>query len=79
MAGRLFTEVAVNSNDAYHPEPLFGSCGRGALSARAIYRVGGLRGLAHSIASDPSLVAYPFPDVGSSHGAAALALSINSP
>jgi hypothetical protein len=78
-AGRLFTAVAVSSSNACSPERLFGSCDCWALPARAIYRVGGLRGRAYAIASDPSLAAYRFPDLGNSHGVAALALSVNSP
>lgn len=76
---RLFTVVEVNSNHACGPEPLFSSRGFRALSARAIYRVGGLRGPAHAIASRSSLVAYSFPDLGNSHSVAAMALSFNSP
>ena len=76
---RLLTALEVNSDHACGPECLFGSCDCCALPARAIYRLGGLRGRAHAIASDPSLVAYRFPDLGNSHGTDALALSFNSP
>ena len=78
-ADRLLTPVAVSSNHAYGLKPLFGSCDCCALPARAVYRLGGLRGLAHLIASHPSRVAYRFPDLGNSDGANALALSINAP
>src|SRR5262249_10317304 len=71
--------VAVNSNHARGPESLFRPCDSCALPARTIYRVGDLRSLAHPIASHPSLVAYRFIDLGNSHGANALALSINAP
>jgi hypothetical protein len=46
--------------------------------ARAVYRVGGLWGPAHAIASDPLLVAYRFPDLGNSHGGTAVALFFNA-
>src|SRR6266536_1970116 len=76
---RLLTAIAVSSNHAYGPKPLFGSCDCGALSARTIYRLGSLRGRVHAIAAHPSLVAYRLPDLGNSHGVAALALSVNAP
>jgi hypothetical protein len=75
----LVTAIAVSSNHAYGPKPLFGSSDCGALSARTICRLGGLRGRGHAIASHPSLVAYRFPHLGNSHGVAALALSVNAP
>src|SRR6266498_1327828 len=70
--------IAVRSNHAYDPKPLFGSCGRCALPARTLYCLGGLRGLAHPIASYPSLAAHRFPDLGNCHGVVALALSANA-
>ncbi|PYX64435.1 MAG: hypothetical protein DMG78_30585 [Acidobacteria bacterium] len=70
----LATAIAVSSNHAYGSRPLFGSCDCRALSARTIYRLGGLRGRGHPISSNPPLVAHRFPDLGSSHGANALAL-----
>jgi hypothetical protein len=76
---RLLTAIAVSSNHAYAPKPLFGSCDCCALSARTIYRLGGLRGRGHAIAPHPSLVAHRFPDLGNPHGVAALALSVNGP
>ena len=75
----MVTTVAVNSNHARASESLFRARDCSAPPARAIYLVGGLRSLAHPIASRPSLVAYPFPGLGDSHGANALALSINAP
>ena len=74
----LFTAVAVNSVNACGPERLFSSCQCRALPARAIYRVGGLRGSAHAISSDSSLAAYPFSDLGNCHGVAAVALSLDT-
>lgn len=73
------TVIAVNSSHACAPDPLFGSCDCRALRARAIYRVGGLRGPAHTIASRSSLAPYRFPGLGNSHGTAAVALSFNAP
>jgi hypothetical protein len=75
---RLLTAIAVSSNHAYGPKPLFGSCHCRARSARTIYRLGGLRGRGHAIPSRPSLAAYRFPDLGNPHGVAALALSLNA-
>src|SRR5258708_33102857 len=71
--------VAVDSNHACGPEPLFGSCDCCALPARTIYRVGDLRRRAHASAPGSSLVAYRFPDLGNSRGVANLALSFDSP
>ena len=76
-AGGLLTALAVNSNHARGPS-LLRAGDRCALPARTIYPVGDLRGLAHAIASRSSLVAYRFPDLGNSHGADTLALSINA-
>jgi len=70
--------VAVNSVNACGLERLFSACWCRALAARAIYRVGGLRGSAHAIASDSSLVAYRFSDLGNCHGVAVVALSLDS-
>src|SRR5215813_5541839 len=76
--GGLFIALAVNSNYACAPESLLGCCGRCALLARTLCRVGGLRGLGHPISSNPSLVAHRYPDLGNSDGANTLALSINA-
>src|SRR5579864_4726636 len=76
---RLLTAIAVSSNHAYDPKPLFGSCDCCALSARTIYRLGGLRCRVHAIASHPSLAVYRFPDLGNPHRADALALSVDAP
>jgi hypothetical protein len=76
---RFLTAIAVSSDHAYGPKPLFGSCDCCALSARTLYCLGGLRSLAHAIASHPSLAAYRFPDLGDSHGGNALALPFNTP
>ena len=75
----MVSTVAVNSNHARASESLFRARDCRAPPARTIYLVGSLRSLAHAIASDPSLVAYRFPGLGNSHGANALALSINAP
>src|SRR5258708_6409454 len=74
----LVSAIAVSSKHAYGPRPLFGSCDCRALCARTLYRLGGLRGRVHTIASHPSLAAYRFPDLGNPHGVAALALSVTA-
>ena len=73
----VVTRVAVNSNHA-RGSFLLRSCDCSALPACTIYRLGDLRGLAYPIASNPSLVACRLSDLGNSHGANALALSVNT-
>ena len=61
------------------PNLYSGSCDRCALSACTLYRLGGLRGRTHTIASHPLLAAYRFPDLGNSNGTNAMALPFNAP
>src|SRR5690348_14853897 len=75
----LVTAIAVSSNHACGPKPLFGSCDCGALSACTLYRLGGLRGRTHAIPSHPSRAAYHFLDLGNPNGANAVALPFNAP
>ena len=75
--GLLGITCPVNYLNVVSCKPLFLSRNLGPFPARAIYRVGGLRGAARAITSRSSLVAYCFPDLGNSHGTASLALSFN--
>src|ERR1700741_2215412 len=76
---RFLLSIAVSSNYAYGPKPLFGSCDCSSLPARFIYCVGSLRCRVHAIASHPSLAAYRFSDLGNSHRTNAVALPFNAP
>src|SRR5579863_6693540 len=78
-ADRLLTTIAVSSNHAYGPKPLFGFRDCRALCARTLYRLGGLRGRGHAIPSHPSRAAYRFLDLGNPNGANAVVLPFNAP
>jgi hypothetical protein len=63
-----------------HTAPnLYSALATAVLFLHALFIVGGLRGLAHAIASHPSLVAYCLPDLGNSNGTNAMALPFNGP
>jgi len=59
-------------------EALFFACSCCPLAARTIYRLGSLWRSARTIASDSSLAAHCFPDLGNSHRTAPLALPFNT-
>src|SRR5262249_11406102 len=75
----LLPAVRSNLKDAGARKHLFGSGDSCPLRACTIHCVGGLRRSVRAIASRSALVAYHFPDLGNSHGTAALALSFDAP